>query len=104
VHWQAVADRQAGWKLVGFAEWISLWEKNEETPGDLVLLVADWIVGRHTDPYSGVQREPGFDNLWFGHIPNTFHGDGLVVCCSYWITETDRVVQCDSIASLHWPV
>jgi hypothetical protein len=103
-----VASGGAGWTLVGFAEHIEIWEKNGASPNDLTMIVADWIMNRHNDPYAGVRRETGpegqFDNLWFGPIPGTVRADGLVVCCSYWINESTKEVRCDSIASLHWPV
>lgn len=98
------SPRAGDWKLVGFAERLDLWEKNEETPGDLMLIVADWITNLATDPYKGARREAGHDNLWFAPIPNTRHGDGLIACCSYWIFEASHEVRCDLVSSLHWPV
>lgn len=35
----------------------------------------------------GVRREAGFDNLWFGAVPDSEDGKGRVVACSYWIVE-----------------
>lgn len=99
-----MASGGTGWTLVGFLERFELWEKHEKTPGDLSLIVADWILSRHTDPYRGARREPGFDNLWFAPIPNTLHGDGLVVACSYWIIERNSEVRCNLFGSLHWPI
>ena len=56
------------------------------------------------DPYQGVRREAGFDNLWFGAVPRSGHGDGLAVMCAYWIFESTRVVRYDSFASLGQPI
>lgn len=56
------------------------------------------------DPYSGMTRQPGFPNLWFGPVPETMHGDGRVVTCSYWIVETTRAVRCDNFTILSWPL
>ena len=44
---------------------------------DLRFLVTEWILTRAADPYQGVRREAGFDNLWFGAVPRSGHGDGL---------------------------
>ena len=63
-----------------------------------------WIMTRFDDPYGGVAREAGFENLWFGSIPGTEHGEGLVAACSYWIFERERKVRCNSFASLSRPV
>lgn len=96
----------AGWSLENFTECLEIWEKNEPSSAvhnDLRLIVIDWIMGRHSDPYKGVRREPGFDNLWFSSIPNTQH-DGQVVCCAYWIFEATHTVKCDSIGTLSMPV
>jgi hypothetical protein len=59
---------------------------------------------RYDDPYQGVRREKGFPNLWFGAIPDSADGDGNVVACAYWIAESNRVVRCDSFATLSLPL
>ncbi|WP_336214871.1 hypothetical protein [Nonomuraea sp. LPB2021202275-12-8] len=96
----------SGWQLVGFEKCLEQWELNEPVSAvldDMGLIVADWIFSRASNPYEGVQREPGFSNLWFGHIPGTFH-KGLVVCCSYWIEEQTSTVRCNMFGTLSWPV
>jgi hypothetical protein len=90
--------------LEGFVEHLDAWVQREAPPEDLLLLVIPWIMTRYDDPYRGVQREPDFDNLWFGRVPDTDDGSGAVVTCSYWIDELDRTVRCNSIARLNWPV
>jgi hypothetical protein len=89
--------------LEGFAERFELWEKNERCPGDLGLTVLAWTMNRHTDPYKGMRREPDQPNLWFGEIPGTEH-EGLVVCCSYWIYESQHLIRCNLFSSLSSPV
>ena len=51
-------------------------------------MVTHWLLSRFDDPYLGMQREPGFPNLWFG--PSRIqYGQGQVAVCSYWIEESD---------------
>lgn len=59
---------------------------------------------RFSDPYQGVRRESGFANLWFGPVPNSDDGRGVVVACAYWIEESSHTVRCDSFASLSQPL
>jgi hypothetical protein len=61
------------------------------------------VLSRFDDPYQGVHREPGFENLWYGAVPETRHDGDQVVVCSYWIEERTRTVRCDSIATLGLP-
>ena len=99
-------NSRPGWQLVGFNERLELWELNE--PGSAVLddmgfIVARWIMSLADDPYKGVDRDPDMPNLWFGHIPGTYH-KGQVVCCSYWIEEQTHTVRCNMFTTLSWPV
>jgi hypothetical protein len=89
--------------LEGFTEAFDDWVVQEHPSQDLKLVVMAWILSRFEDPYHGVRREPEFDNLWFGSIPDTLQ-DGHVVTCSYWIRESERVVRCDSFATLSLPL
>lgn len=92
------------WSLIDFGERIDSWILAEDPADDLRLLVTAWVVTRFDDPYQGMRREPGFDNLWFGAIPETLHRNGMVVCGSYWILEADHTVRCDQFATLALPV
>jgi hypothetical protein len=79
--------------------WIELSEPDQ----DLRLVVTDWVLSRAQHPYRAVRRETGFDNLWYGTVPQSRHGDDLAVMCSYWIYERERLIRCESIASLALP-
>jgi hypothetical protein len=93
------------WQLEGFLEHLDIWIESEQPPEDLRLTVTAWLLTRYDDPYQGVQREPDFDNLWFGEIPRTRHDEGTAaVACSYWIIERESVVRCNSIATLPLPL
>ena len=92
------------WTLVDFLPRLDAWIQQEDPSPDLRLHVTDWIFTRATDPYQGVRREVGFDNLWFGPVPESGHENGLAVMCAYWIFETTRTVRCDSFASLGQPL
>lgn len=92
-----------GWSLEGFEEALDIWAERESADVDLRLVVTAWIFSRHDDPYVGVRREAGFDNLWFGPIPASLRAQKVVVC-SYWITESTRTIRCDSIATLSLPI
>lgn len=99
-----VPRNSPAWNLAGFLESLDGWADREQPPQELVLIVMHWVLSRYDDPYQGVQREPGFPNLWFGPVPETHHGPGRVVVCSYWIEETTRTVRCDSFATLNTPL
>lgn len=82
-----------------FEEWVGL-----EQPADWQrVLVLNWLLGRIDDPYEGLRGEPGFDNLWFGVVPDSLSENGTVVACSFWIEEQAHVVRCDRISTLSWP-
>jgi hypothetical protein len=91
------------WQLESFLERLDEWIESEQPPDDLRRTVTAWILTRYDDPYQGVQREPGFDNLWFGEIPRTRHGQGKAVACSYWIYAREGIVRCNSYATLALP-
>jgi hypothetical protein len=91
------------WKLDDFLVALDRWVEIEKIADDTALLVLDWVMGRHEDPYQGMRRVDGFDNLWFGRVPGTEDGRGQAVACSYWIVESERRVRCDSFATLSLP-
>jgi hypothetical protein len=91
------------WQLENFLDHLDIWIESEQPADDLRLTVTAWILTRYDDPYQGVQREPGFDNLWFGEIPRSRHGGGTAVACSYGIYASRGVVLCNSIATLPLP-
>jgi hypothetical protein len=74
----------------------------DSPPDEVRLIVAAWVIGRFDDPYQGMNREPGFANLWYGRIPGTVF-KGNVVTCSYWIEATDWKVRCNAFATLRYP-
>src|SRR3954453_2424719 len=94
---------QQGWELAGFLDRLDAWAALENPSDELRRLVTQWIFSRYVDPYQGVQREPGFPNLWHGRVPRAVHPPDRVVVCSYFIYETTRVVACNSFASLTFP-
>lgn len=91
------------WILHNFLEALDAWAEREGARDDLPILVTMWIMTRLDDPYQGVRRAEGFDNLWFGVVPDSADGSGAVVTCSYWIEESRRTVTCDSFATLSPP-
>jgi len=101
-----VASAGPGWQLEGFLERLDAWSEREgaNVSDDVRIAATAWILTRMDDPYQGVQREQGFDNLWFGAVPGSHDGKGHVVVCSYWIEETEHVVRCDNFGLLSWPV
>ena len=92
------------WSLEGFLEQFDLWAEREQPGDDLRIIVIDWIITRRDDPYRGVRREPGFENLWLGAIPDSDDGAGRVVVCSYWVFETEHRLRCNSYATLSLPI
>jgi hypothetical protein len=92
------------WALENFEVCLDAWIELERPSDDLRFLVTAWVLTRFDDPYVGVRREPSFDNLWFGAVPGSVHGEGRVVVCSYWVHESQRMVRCDSVATLNLPI
>jgi hypothetical protein len=91
------------WRLENFDVRLDAWIANESPDEDLRIIVTEWVIGRFDNPYTDVSREAEFPNLWFGAIPDSQHGDRVVVC-SYWVLEDERLVRCDQIASLRRPL
>lgn len=59
------------------------------------------------DPYEGAKREPGFPNLWSVQVRGAAMGRPShikVVLCSYWVHETEHVVECDNFSIVSYPV
>ena len=79
------------------------WVELEAPPDGVRLAATAWILTRFDDPYAGVRRARGFENLWFGPIPGSQYG-GLLAVCSYWIVESEHRVRCDSFGSLSSPL
>lgn len=79
------------------------WVELEDPDTDVRVAVLEWIFTRADRPYHGVQREPAFENLWFGVVPGTRRGL-RVVMCSYWILENERAVRCDLFGTLDAPI
>lgn len=92
------------WTLQDFLLRFDQWAAQEDPDEDLRLQVIAWILSRADDPYQGVRREPGFDNLWYGSIPFTQHDRDQVVICAYWIHELSRAVRCERFGSLSLPI
>ena len=92
------------WELQRFLDRLDAWAEQEKAGTDLQILVLSWVMSRSEDPYQGVQRAEGFDNLWFGAIPETEDGRGQVVTCSYSIEELVQRVVCNSFATLGMPL
>jgi hypothetical protein len=90
---------------VGFLDRLDAWAEQESPPAELRRFVTSWIMTRLEDPYQGVRRASGFENLWFGPIPGSDRdGSGTIVTCSYWIDESTRTLRCDSFATLSLPI
>ena len=94
-----MADGSTLWILENFDERFEAWCELETPSDDVRYAVANWLISRLEDPYEGVHRESGFEDLWWGSIPGTLE-NGLQVCCSYWIYESRHTVRCDSFGSL----
>jgi hypothetical protein len=90
------------WILERFGECLDQWIDSEAPPQDVRLVVTEWVLSRFDDPYNGVRREQGFENLWYGTVPRSRHG-GEAVLCAYWVNEREHMVVCESIATLTLP-
>lgn len=92
------------YRLDGFLEAFDAWVHLEVPSTDLRIAVLAWVQSRSEKPYEGMRREVDFENLWFGTVPQTAHGSGQVVVCSYWIFERERLLRCDQFATLNAPI
>ncbi|WP_306207365.1 hypothetical protein [Actinoplanes sp. RD1] len=88
--------------MKNFLYHLDIWVAAEKPPDDLRLLVTTWIMSRSEDPYLNARREPGFPNLWYLPIPDSYH-DGAVVGCSFEIYEQSHEVICRGFGTLSWP-
>ena len=90
--------------LDNFLEKLDEWD-GEFSPGnDLRRAVLLWLLTLAEHPFEGVKRAEGLENLWYRAVPKTEHGEGHVVVCSYWIFESQRLLRCDSFATLGLPI
>lgn len=92
----------AGWILENAIGALDSWAQREDPSLDLRVIVAEWAHSRYANPYAGLRREPGFDNLWFGPIPDT-SAAGHVVTCTLFIDEHRHVVRFDNFTTLSRP-
>jgi hypothetical protein len=92
------------WQLEGFLDRLDCWVDRESPTDDLRVLVTAWILSRSDTPYQGVRRADGFENLWYGPVPDSADGKGQVVVCAHWVKELTRTVTCDSFATLSLPL
>jgi hypothetical protein len=99
-----VPDAALPWALELFLERMDLWVDDAKPTADLVIVVATWIQSRMDDPFDGVERVEGFEDLWFGAVPASDDGIGNVVTCSYWIKVSTRTVRCDLFSTSTWPI
>lgn len=102
--WDVVPDSDNAWKLERFIERLDLWVDLEAPTEDLRITVIEQIFTRMETPYRGVKRVWSGDNLWFGVVPGTAHGAGMVVTWAYRIFESRRAVRCDLIESISFPI
>jgi hypothetical protein len=99
-----MGDSTRRWTLSNFIDGLDRWIALENPDDDLRVHVTAWVLTRSDDPYQGVRREPGFDNLWYGAIPGSIHPPSSLVVCSYWIEEAHHSVRCESFATLSMPI
>jgi hypothetical protein len=98
-----VPPEGVGWALENAIEALDSWAQRETPSQDLRLIVADWVMTRHEDPYRGMQRQQGFANLWTGPIRETTWR-GRVVTCTCMIFESRRTVRFDTFTTLSLPL
>jgi hypothetical protein len=98
-----VTPGPTSWQLAGFEDALDRWIDIDQPSIDLRVIVGDWIFTRYDDPFSGVSRELGFDNLWVGVVPGT-QRDGTVVVCSYFVYSAARVIAASGLSTLNLPV
>lgn len=92
------------WVLEGFERCLDEWIERDHPSEELSYVVTEWVLSRAENPYVGVRREPGFENLWFGAVARSGDERGRAVACAYWVEESTRTVKCDSIATLGQPI
>lgn len=93
----------SGWALDGFDDHFERWVSTGGPDADLRIIVLDWVMARHDDPFYGMRQEEGFDNLWYGRIPDSGDGRGNVVVCSYFVEFSTRTLRCNGFTMLAYP-
>ncbi|MGQ0464315.1 MAG: hypothetical protein ACT4QG_03230 [Sporichthyaceae bacterium] len=99
-----MSNRASAWNLIHFDRRMDEWIAREAPDEDRRFAVGHWILGVMDDPYPGMRRQAGFDNLWFGAVPGTRRSDDTAVACGYWVVERTRSVRCESFATLGLPL
>lgn len=94
---------QQPWRLEKFEERYEAWAERDKADDELRLVVVNWLMNRHDDPFLGMARQDGFDDLWFGWIPGSGDGRGNMVACSFRADRTRGVIECNDITTLSYP-
>jgi hypothetical protein len=97
---RGVAD---DWQLLQFIERLDEWAAREDPSEDLRVIVANWVINLHSNPYADLKPQRGFPDLWFSGIPETSDGHTLVTCTAR-INPIERTVTCRIIATLGLPL
>jgi hypothetical protein len=87
------------WTFRYAIEALDYWAEREKPSQDLRMVVTEWAFNQHTNPYRGMDRQPGFANLYVGEVRGTRSGSAAVTC-TYWIDETTSTVRFDNFTTL----
>ena len=102
--WNAAVPDEDRWEFRNFGECLDAWIDQTRPDDDLRLIVTQWVMARHDDPFEGVSRQAPHPNMWFARIRDTYRPPGTMVTCSYWVFADERVVYCDRIQTLNLPI
>jgi hypothetical protein len=91
------------WHLLRFIECLDEWAAREDPSDDVRVIVANWVINLHSNPYADLRPQRGFPDLWFSGIPETYDGRTQVTCTAQ-INPIERTVTCKIIATLTLPL
>lgn len=73
----------------------------ESNPADGIRRrVTSWLLTRQETRMPESSERRGFADLRYGVVPNTWHGGGYMVTCSYWVAPRAMRIRCGSLATL----
>lgn len=89
-------DRPTNWDLIGFEPGLDTWEKLENPPPDLLIIINSWLLDLLDNADVG-QRVTDMPGWRFAVIPGTHNGTDMVTCI-FRVDSEARTATCSYFA------
>jgi hypothetical protein len=89
-------ERPTPWALDRFGPCLDVWERQENPPPDLLIIINSWLLGLLDNADVG-QRMTGMPGWRFAVIPGTHDGEHMVTCI-FRIDPEARTATCSYFA------